>query len=152
VSFPCYRWSHLIVVPDGHPLLTRSPIRLEDLAEFPLITYDVGFTGRGHIDAAFEQAGVRPDIVLTAMDSDVIKQYVSLGLGVGIVASMAFDHGRDKGMRAVEASHLFAQNTTRLAVRKGAYLRSYAYHFIQQFAPELSRADIDAALNGGELS
>ncbi len=152
VSFPCYRWSHLIVVPDGHPLLARSPIRLEDLAEFPLITYDVGFTGRGHIDAAFSQAGVQPDIVLTAMDSDVIKQYVSLDLGVGIVASMAFDHGRDQGLRAVEASHLFAPNTTRLAVRRGAYLRSYAYHFIQQFAPGLTRADIDAALNGGVVS
>jgi LysR family cys regulon transcriptional activator len=90
---------------------------------------------------------VQTDIVLTAMDSDVIKQYVSLGLGVGIVASMAFDHGRDKGLRAVEASHLFAPNVTRLAVRRGAYLRQYAYHFISQFAPELTRADIDAAMN-----
>lgn len=147
VSFPCYRWSHLIVVPDGHALLNSSPIRLQDLAAFPLITYDVGFTGRGHIDAAFAAAGVKTDIVLTAMDSDVIKQYVSLGLGVGIVASMAFDHGRDKGLRAVEASHLFAANVTRLAVRRGAYLRSYAYHFIAQFAPELKRADIERALS-----
>lgn len=147
VSFPCYRWSHLIVVPDGHPLLERSPIRLEDLAAFPLITYDVGFTGRGHIDAAFAAAGVKTDIVLTAMDSDVIKQYVSLGLGVGIVASMAFDHGRDRGLRAVEASHLFAPNVTRLAVRRGAYLREFAYRFIAQFAPDLSRAEIDQAVN-----
>jgi LysR family cys regulon transcriptional activator len=147
VSFPCYRWSHLIVVPDGHPLLASSPIRLEDLGKYPLITYDVGFTGRGHIDAAFVDAGVKPDIVLTAMDSDVIKQYVSLGLGVGLVASMAFDHGRDKGLRAVEASHLFAPNVTRLAVRRGAYLRSYAYHFIEQFAPELTRIEIDRAMN-----
>jgi LysR family cys regulon transcriptional activator len=147
VSFPCYRWSHLIVVPDGHPLLGHSPIRLEDLAAFPLITYDVGFTGRGHIDAAFEKAGVKTDIVLTAMDSDVIKQYVSLGMGVGIVASMAFDHGRDKGLRAVEASHLFAPNVTRLAVRRGAYLREYAYRFIAQFAPEVTRAEVEKALN-----
>jgi LysR family cys regulon transcriptional activator len=147
VSFPCYRWSHLIVVPDGHPLLGRSPIRLEDLAAFPLITYDVGFTGRGHIDAAFTAAGVTTDIVLTAMDSDVIKQYVSLGMGVGIVASMAFDHGRDKGLRAVEASHLFAPNVTRLAVRRGAYLREYAYRFISQFAPEVSRTEVEKALN-----
>lgn len=147
VSFPCYRWSHLIVVPDGHPLLGQSPIRLEDLAGFPLITYDVGFTGRGHIDAAFAAAGVKTDIVLTAMDSDVIKQYVTLGLGVGIVASMAFDHGRDKGLRAVEASHLFAPNVTRLAVRRGAYLREYAYRFISQFAPDLKRADIETAVN-----
>jgi LysR family cys regulon transcriptional activator len=150
VSFPCYRWSHLIVVPDGHPLLSASPIRLEDLAAYPLITYDVGFTGRSHIDAAFAKGGVATDIVLTAMDSDVIKQYVSLGLGVGIVASMAFDHGRDKGLRAVEASHLFAPNVTRLAVRRGAYLRSYAYHFIGQFAPEVTRADIERAMNVDE--
>ncbi|TWI64523.1 LysR family cys regulon transcriptional activator [Pseudoduganella lurida] len=152
VSFPCYRWSHLIVVPDNHPLLARTPVRLEDLAEFSLITYDVGFTGRGHIDDAFDKAGVRPDIVLTAMDSDVIKQYVSLGLGVGIVASMAFDHGRDKGLRAIEASHLFASNTTRLAVRRGAYLRQYAYEFISQFAPELKRGDIEQALLGSEAA
>jgi LysR family cys regulon transcriptional activator len=146
VSFPCYRWSHLIVVPDGHPLLAHSPIRLEDLAAYPLITYDVGFTGRGHIDDAFAKAGVKTDIVLTAMDSDVIKQYVTLGLGVGIVASMAFDHGRDKGLRAVEASHLFAPNVTRLAVRRGAYLRSYAYHFIAQFAPGFTREEIERAM------
>jgi LysR family cys regulon transcriptional activator len=152
VSFPCYRWSHLIVVPDDHPLLARPTIRLADLAEFPLITYDVGFTGRGHLDDAFAKAGLRPDIVLTAMDSDVIKQYVSLGLGVGIVASMAFDHGRDKGLRAVEASHLFAVNTTRLAVRRGAYLRSYALEFIQQFAPELSQSDIQQVLAGPDAA
>lgn len=151
VSFPCYRWSHLIVVPDGHPLLAKSQIRLEDLAEHPLITYDVGFTGRGHIDAAFAQANVKPDVVLTAMDSDVIKQYVSLGLGVGLVASMAFDHGRDKGLRAVEASHLFAQNVTRLAVRRGAYLRAFAYHFIEQFAPALTREEVDRAMNTDAL-
>jgi len=152
VSFPCYRWSHLIVVPDNHPLLSRSPIRLDDLAEFPLITYDVGFTGRGHLDDAFERAGLSPDIVLTAMDSDVIKQYVTLGLGVGIVASMAFDHGRDRGLRAVEASHLFAANTTRLAVRRGAYMRAYALEFIQQFARELSRREIERTLGGEEAA
>ncbi|WP_027865224.1 CysB family HTH-type transcriptional regulator [Massilia alkalitolerans] len=147
VSFPCYRWSHLIVAPEGHPIFTSSqPLRLEDLAEHPLITYDVGFTGRSHIDAAFVEAGLAPDIVLTAMDSDVIKQYVSLGMGVGIVASMAFDHGRDKGMRAIEASHLFAPNVTRLAVRKGSYLRAYAYHFIERFAQGYTRSDIEKAL------
>ncbi|HWJ93478.1 MAG TPA: CysB family HTH-type transcriptional regulator [Telluria sp.] len=146
VSFPCYRWSHLVVVPDGHELLNKTPLRLEDLAQHPLITYDVGFTGRSHIDAAFMEAGLAPDIVLTAMDSDVIKQYVSLGMGVGIVASMAFDHGRDRGLRAIESSHLFAPNVTRLAVRKGAYLRSYAYHFIERFAPGVTRADIERAL------
>jgi LysR family cys regulon transcriptional activator len=146
VSFPCYRWSHVVVAPDGHPILAKSQVRLEDLAEHPLITYDVGFTGRSHIDEAFVKAGVTPDIVLTAMDSDVIKQYVSLGMGVGIVASMAFDHRRDQGLRAVEASHLFAPNVTRLAVRRGSYLRAYAYHFIERFAPNCSRSEIDQAL------
>ncbi|MGI4720504.1 MAG: CysB family HTH-type transcriptional regulator [Janthinobacterium lividum] len=151
VSFPCYRWSHLVVAPEGHPIFaSRTPLRLEDLAEHPLITYDVGFTGRSHIDAAFVEAGLAPDIVLTAMDSDVIKQYVALGMGVGIVASMAFDHGRDKGMRAIEASHLFAPNVTRLAVRKGSYLRSYAYHFIERFAQGYTRSDIEKALQAVE--
>lgn len=146
VSFPCYRWSHVVVVPEGHPLLSVGPITLEHLAQHPLITYDVGFTGRGHIDDAFAKAGVEPDIVLTAMDSDVIKQYVALGMGVGIVASMAFDHGRDKGMRAVEASHLFAPNVTRLGVRRGAFLRAYAYHFIERFAPGVTRSGVEQAL------
>jgi LysR family cys regulon transcriptional activator len=146
VSFPCYRWSHVVVVPEGHPLLAKTPLRIEDLATHALITYDVGYTGRGHIDAAFVEAGLAPDIVLTAMDSDVIKQYVSLGMGVGVVASMAFDHGRDKGLRAIEASHLFAPNVTRLALRRGAYLRSYAYHFIERFAPGVTRAEIERAL------
>jgi len=145
VSFPCYRWSH-VVAPDGHPLLGSTPLRLEDLANYPLITYDVGYTGRSHIDEAFRTAGLSPDIVLTAMDSDVIKQYVSLGMGVGIIASMAFDHGRDKGLRAVESSHLFAPNVTRLAVRRGAYLRTYAYHFIERFAPGFTRSDIERTL------
>lgn len=147
ISFPCYQWHHVIVVPDGHPLLARTPVTLADLAAYPLITYDVGFTGRGHIDDAFRAAGITTDIVLTAMDSDVIQQYVALGLGVGIVASMAIEKNRDNGLRAIEATHLFAHNITRLAVRRGAYLRSYTYDFILQFAPELKRSDIESALN-----
>ena len=166
VSFPCYQWNHVIVVPDGHPLLrktqtTQTPITLEDLSNYPLITYDVGFTGRGHIDQAFKDAGLRTDIVLTAMDSDVIQQYVSLGLGVGLVAEMAVESGNDtnatngavnpatqrySALKALPASHLFAPNVTRLAVRRGAYLRSYILDFILQFAPELKREDIQLAL------
>ncbi|MFJ7565560.1 CysB family HTH-type transcriptional regulator [Herminiimonas sp. NPDC097707] len=146
VSFPCYRWHHAIVVPQGHALLSHTPVTLEALAKYPLITYDLGFTGRGHIDDAFKSADIAPDIVLTAMDSDVIQQYVSLGLGVGIVASMAVQHNGSHGLAVIDGSHLFAQNVTRLAVRRGAYLRQYTYSFIQQFAPELTRADIDRAL------
>ncbi len=150
VSFPCYEWNHVVVVPDGHPLLAHETLSLEDLANYPLITYDVGFTGRGHIDDAFKRAGLRTDIVLTAMDSDVIQQYVSLGLGVGLVASMAIESGnenqRAQGLRTISASHLFQSNVTRLAVRRGAYLRTYTYDFIQKFAPSLSREDIRVAL------
>lgn len=147
VSFPCYQWNHVIVVPDGHPLLSRDAVELADLAAYPLITYDVGFTGRGHIDQAFQRAGIDTDIVLTAMDSDVIQQYVSLGLGVGLVASMAIESHRDHGLKTLQASHLFSSNVTRLAVRRGAYLRAYTYDFIQQFAPGLAREDIVKALS-----
>ncbi|MBB5390928.1 MULTISPECIES: CysB family HTH-type transcriptional regulator [unclassified Herbaspirillum] len=147
VSFPCYTWSHVIVVPQGHPLLGLERVALEDLSTWPLITYDVGFTGRGHIDEAFRQAGIEPDIVLTAMDSDVIQHYVALGLGVGIVASMAVDQAKHQDLLPISASHLFKPNIARLAVRRGAYLRGYAFDFIQEFAPELKRADIVSALN-----
>ncbi len=147
VSFPCYRWHHVIVVPAGHALLEKESLTLADLAAYPLITYDQGFTGRSHIDDAFRKAGIATDIVLTAMDSDVIQQYVNLDLGVGIVASMAVEKSGLHGLRSIGASHLFAENVTRLAVRRGAYLRSYIYDFILQFAPELRRADIEGALS-----
>lgn len=143
ISFPCYEWHHVIVVPDKHPLLGLAErISLSDLAQWPLITYDVGFTGRSHIDQAFAREKISPDIVLTAMDSDVIQQYAGLGLGVGIVASMAIDRNRDNGLQAIDATHLFAPNVTRLAVRRGGYLRSYTYDFIMLLAPGLKRTAI----------
>ncbi|MDO8178796.1 MAG: CysB family HTH-type transcriptional regulator [Undibacterium sp.] len=150
VSFPCYKWNHVVVVPEGHPLLLKETLSLEDLSNYPLITYDVGFTGRGHIDDAFRQAGLRTDIVLTAMDSDVIQQYVALGLGVGLVASMAVETQRAQGLKTITASHLFSSNVTRLAVRRGAYLRAYTYDFIQRFAPDLTQEDIRKALSEHE--
>ena len=149
VSFPCYQWSHQIVVPQSHPLASREKPTLAELAEYPLITYDIGFTGRGHIDAAFGKAGLSPDIVLTAMDSDVIQQYVVLGMGVGIVASMAVQDNCAPGLAAIDAAHLFAPNVTRLAVRRGAYLRAYMVDFIVQFAPQLDRAVIESAVKPG---
>jgi len=150
-SFACYEWNHVVVVPEGHPLLEKEELTLEDLSTYPLITYDVGFTGRGHIDDAFRLAGLRTDIVLTAMDSDVIQQYVALGLGVGLVASMAIEVQRAHGLRTISASHLFASNVTRLAVRRGAYLRAYTYEFIQQFAPNLDRDEVRQAVSENEV-
>ncbi len=146
VSFPCYEWHHVIVVPDGHPLLERKKVTLEDLASYPLVTYDQGFTGRGHIDDAFSAKQIAPDVVLTAMDSDVIQQYVSMGLGVGLVASMAAEQ-LPKGLQAIRANHLFAPNVTRVAVRRGAFLREYAIDFIRQLAPKLSLDELAEAVS-----
>ncbi|MCJ0765589.1 CysB family HTH-type transcriptional regulator [Variovorax terrae] len=149
VALPCYRWTHAVVVPPAHALL-EAPLTLERLAAYPLITYDTGFTGRTHIDAAFAQRQLAPDIVLSAMDADVIKTYVELGLGVGIVASIAYEAERDTGLRALDAGALFGINLTRLAVRRGSYLRGYLYDFIASFAPPLTRAVVEQALAGGE--
>jgi LysR family cys regulon transcriptional activator len=136
VALSCYRWTHAVVVPQGHELL-EGPLTLQRLAAYPLITYDVGYTGRGTIDDAFRRAGLHMQLVLSAMDADVIKTYVGLGMGVGIVASIAFDDERDRPLHAIDARHLFAINTTSVAVRRGALLRAYAYDFIQAFAPHL---------------
>lgn len=146
VSFPCYEWHHVIVVPDGHPLHERKKVTLDDLAGYPLITYDQGFTGRSHIDEAFAARQIVPDVVLTAMDSDVIQQYVAMGLGVGLVASMAAEQ-LPPGLHAIRASHLFAPNVTRVAVRRGAFLREYAIDFIRQLAPKLSLEELAAAVS-----
>ena len=150
VALPCYRWTHSVVVPPGH-ILARGveagqPLSLRQLASFPIITYEEGYTGRGHIDDAFAREGLAPQIVLTAMDADVIKTYVELGLGVGIVAAIAFDEERDAHLTALDARHLFATNMTRLAVRRGAYLRGYVYDFIETFAPTLTRELVERAL------
>ncbi|MBL0920097.1 MAG: CysB family HTH-type transcriptional regulator [Hydrogenophaga sp.] len=146
VTLPCYRWTHSIVVPHGHPLLAGGPPSLERLAAFPIITYDRGYTGRSHIDDAFARAGARPNVVITAMDADVIKTYVELGMGVGIVASIAVDAERDRQLQAIDARHLFEINVTRLAVRRGSYLRGYAFSFIENFAPSLTRQLVEDAL------
>lgn len=146
-SFPCYHWHHAVIVPEGHPLENESEITLDVLSGYPIITYHEGFTGRAHIDQAFANAGIVPDIVLSAIDADVIKTYVSLGLGVGIVASMAFDSDNDRQLRLLPVPDLFPSNTTRLAVRKGAYLRDYAYAFIEKVSPDLSEEVIKAAIS-----
>ena len=149
VALPCYRWTHSVVVPPGHELLDfEGPITLEQLARHPIITYEAGYTGRAHIDDAFAKAGLKPDIVLSAMDADVIKTYVELDMGVGIVASIAFDAERDRTLRALDARHLFEINLTRLAIRRGTWLRGYVYAFIEAFAPTLSRQVVERALDG----
>ena len=152
LALPCYRWTHSIVVPPGHELLTvTSPVSLAELARFPIITYELGYTGRTHIDAAFTNAGLTPDIVLSAMDADVLKTYVELGMGVGIVASIAFDAERDRTLRALDARHLFDVNLTQLAIRRGTWLRGYVHAFIESFAPTLTRAVVERALTGGPI-
>jgi len=146
VALPCYRWTHSAIVPRGHALLDGAPLTLERLARFPIITYGAGYTGRLHIDEAFGAPGIAFDLVLTAMDADVIKTYVELGLGVGIVASIAYDETRDRGLAAIDAGHLFAVNLTRLAIRRGTFLRGYVYDFIEMFASPLKRAVVVKAL------
>jgi LysR family cys regulon transcriptional activator len=146
VTFPYHSWHHTIIVPAGHPLAKKKNLTLVDVAEFPLITYNQGFTGRGKVDLAFSKAGLVPNIVMSALDADVIKAYVELGLGIGIVASIAFDPKRDSRLRQLPSSHLFEPNTSRIAVRRGSYLRGFTCRFIQLCAPPLSEAEIRAAV------
>lgn len=148
VTLPCYRWSHSVVVPPDHPLLGLDhAITLNDLVRFPIITYEVGYTGRSHIDNAFAQAGLKPEVVLTAMDADVIKTYVELEMGVGIVASIAVDEERDQYLKAIDVGHLFQINLTRLGLRRNHWLPGFAYSFIQTFAPTLTREVVLQALD-----
>jgi LysR family cys regulon transcriptional activator len=148
VSLPCYTWNRCVLVPKGHPLGKVRPLTLEALARYPIVTYDFSFTGRSQINAAFAAKGIEPNVVLTALDSDVIKTYVELGLGVGIIAQMAYDPVRDTQFDKLDAAHLFAASTTRLALRRGVYLRGFVYEFITLFAPQFDRSAIDAALQG----
>lgn len=154
-SFPFYRWHHALVVPNGHPLLERTPLTLEAIGEYPIITYHEGFTGRTRIDRAFAEAGVVPDVVMSALDADVIKTYVELGLGVGIMASVAFNPQRDEPLRMIDTGDLFPENVTHIGIRKGHYLRGYAYRFIELCAPGLSaqvvRNAIDPAKGSDDL-
>jgi LysR family cys regulon transcriptional activator len=146
-TFPYYSWHHAVIVPKGHPLEKLKKISLEDLAEHPIVTYHEGFTGRQIIDETFLKANITPDIVMSALDADVIKTYVELGLGIGIIASMAYQKDRDTQLTLLESSHLFSNNTTRIAIRKGHYLRGYAYKFIELCSKELTENDIKLALS-----
>jgi LysR family cys regulon transcriptional activator len=147
VSLPCYEWHHCVVVPLNHPLLSLQQISLNDLANYPIVTYDHAFSGRSKIDEAFVAAKIEPTIALTAIDADVIKTYVELGLGIGILAELAFVSERDRHLCKINAQHLFKSTTTRLAVRKNEYLRGYTYDFISLFAPHLTREVVSQAMN-----
>lgn len=153
ITLPVRQWSHCVIAPEGHPILKSlsgpGTLALNELVRWPLITYDAAFTGRSRINRAFERVGAKPNIALTALDADVIKTYVSLGLGLGIIAALAFDPTRDTGLVAIDAGHLFESNTTRLALRRGTYLRRYDYDFIGLFAPHLTRRVVEVAMQGG---
>ncbi len=146
VMLPCYQWNRCVVVPPKHPLLKLKNLTLAVISQYPIITYDFAFTGRSKINQAFENAGLTPNVVLTAIDSDIIKTYVELKLGIGILAKMAFDPMRDKHLRSIDASHLFEPSTTRIGISRNNYLRGYIFDFIEMFSPHLNQATVKEKL------
>lgn len=139
LMMPCYRWNRCVIVPRDHPLTQVSTLSIEDVAAHPIVTYVFGFTGRSKLDESFLAKGLKPKVVFTATDADVIKTYVRLGLGIGIVAGMAHDEVLDKDLVSLDASHLFASSVTKIGCRRGTFLRGYMYEFIEDFAPHLNR-------------
>jgi LysR family cys regulon transcriptional activator len=155
IMMPCYRWNRCILVPRDHPLTRPSELTLDDVAAHPIVTYVFGFTGRSKLDDAFMAKGLVPKVVFTATDADVIKTYVRLGLGIGIIAAMAHDETLDNDLVALDASHLFASSVTQIGCRRDTFLRGYMYEFIEHFAPHLSRevvADAFACQTKAELA
>jgi len=149
VMLPCHQWNRCIVASPRHPILREHPLTLEAIARYPLITYDDAFTGRSQINKAFLGRGLKPNVVLTALDSDVIKTYVAMDLGIGILARMAYDPEQDRKLGMIDASHLFESSTTRIGLRRRAWLRGYVYAFVELFAPHLTRRMVETALVGG---
>lgn len=147
IMLPCYQWNRSVIVPPGHPLLADEELTLEAIAQYKIVTYDFAFTGRSKINQAFAAKGLTPNVVLSAIDADVIKTYVEIGLGVGILATMAFDPQRDKGLCAIDAAHLFEPSTTRIGISRDCYIRNYIYDFIEMFSPHLSRKIIQQKLS-----
>ena len=148
IMMPCYKWNRSIIVPEGHPLTLLSELTLEDVARYPIVTYVFGFTGRSKLDDAFMAKGLSPKVVFTAADADVIKTYVRLGLGVGIVAKMACGEPED-GLVTLDAGHLFEPSVTKIGFRKGTFIRGYMYEFIETFAPHLTRDVVEEAISRG---
>lgn len=146
ILLPCYKWNRSVVVPKNHPLTKVDTLTLQDIADYPIVTYVFGFTGRSQLDQAFQQHGLSPRVVFTATDADVIKTYVKLGMGIGIIAHMAYEPAIDTELVGLDVSHLFASSTTKIAFRKGMWLRSFMFDFMQAFAPHLTRARVEAAI------
>lgn len=146
LALPGYQWQHHLIIPLSHPLLNQTNVTLEEIIKYPIITYDKAFAGRSKIDAAFAQRNLSPDIVLEAIDADVIKTYVEAGMGIGIVAGIAYDSERDRNLKAIPAGHLFGNNVTHLGVKQGAYLRSFVFTFIELFSPTLTRKIVEQAM------
>ncbi len=146
VMMPCYHWDRAVIVRRDNALAELPEITLADVASQPIITYVFGFTGRSRLDKAFNSAGLAPNVVLTATDADVIKTYVRHGLGIGIMANMAYEPEADADLMRIDASHLFESSATRIGFRRNTRLRSYMYAFIEEFAPHLTRDVVDAAL------
>jgi len=145
IMLPCYHWNRSVIVPKAHPLARVENITVADLAEYPLVTYLFGFTGRSELDEAFNAAGHTPNVAFTATDADVIKTYVRLGLGVGVIASMAMSEA-DDDFCVIDASHIFKSSTTSIGFRKGTFLRDYMYEFMVRFAPHLTRPLVEKAI------
>jgi len=146
VMLPCYHWNRSIIVRKDHPLARKQELTIQDVAKYSLVTYVFGFTGRSELDAAFEKAGVEPKIAFTATDADVIKTYVRLGVGIGVIASMAIDPKIDGDLVAIDASHLFKASTTKIGFRRGSFLRGYMFDFIERFAPHLTKHVVTQAM------
>ncbi len=147
VMLPCYEWNRCILVQENHPLTAQVPLTLQQVAAYPIITYVFGFTGRSRLDQAFAENYLHPQVVLTAVDADVIKTYVRLGLGVGIVARMAYDPIADQDLVPLDASHLFGSSVTKVGLRRDMFIRSFIYDFIELFAPHLTRPVVDQAVS-----
>lgn len=147
VSLPCYQWNRGVVLPSRHPLLRSRQLSLRQLAAYPLITYDFGVAGGSAVLESFQRAGLSPNIVLTAIDADVIKTYVKLGLGIGLVATMAYDRKRDSSLQLRDASHLFPPSTTYVGLRRQVFLRSYLLAFVAALVPGLSAQEVRQRLS-----
>lgn len=146
LALPCYDWNRVVIAPSDHPILNTKRLTLDEIAQYPIVTYAFAFTGRSQINASFGARGLYPKVVLSAIDADIIKTYVRLKFGIGIVAGMAVDAALDSDLGVLDAAHLFPASTTVIGIPRGAYLKGYVYAFIELFAPHLTREVVDGAL------